>query len=263
MDDFKDSELVSGQITLEISGIPVEMNLTVPSIPVKPQRMLPVFQQMTNSFVEMGIKSAENQGESISCTKGCGACCSQAVPIAEIEAYRLAELVENMPETRRANVKEKFDNAFSHFAEIGWFEKLSECASQTHKEQEKVVLEYFREGISCPFLEEGACSIHENRPLACREYLVTSPAENCSKPSAGSIKMVSLPVKPSKSLMKVGQRTQIAGVNFIPLIMSLKWAEKNEEKFEEKTGEKWMEDFFRHLTKKEIPDDARKSPGIV
>ena len=40
--------------------------------------------------------------------------------------------------------------------------------------------------------------------------------------------------------------------------MSLKWAEMNEENFEEKTGEEWMADFFQNLTKSEIPKEARK-----
>jgi Fe-S-cluster containining protein len=259
MDNFNEDELISGQITLDIAGMPIEMNLTVPAKPVKPQRMLPIFQQMTNSFVDMGVKAIESEGESISCKKGCGACCSQAVPLAEIEAYQIAELVENFPEPRRSIVKEKFEKAFSHFAEIGWFEKLSECAAQTLKEQEKVVMEYFHEGISCPLLEEGSCSIHQDRPLACREYLVTSPAQNCSSPTASTVKIVQLPVKPSKTLMKVGQKTQISGVNFIPMVMSLKWAETNEERFEEKTGEQWMEDFFRNLTKKDIPEEVRNA----
>ena len=261
MNDQENNDWVSGEITLELDGMPLKMNLTIPAKPVKPQRMLPIFQQMTNSFVGMGVDAVEAQGESVSCKKGCGACCSQPVPLAEIEVYQIAELVENLPEPRRTEVKEKFEKAFNHFSGIGWFERLSECASQTSAEQEKVVLEYFYEGVSCPFLDEGSCSIHLDRPLACREYLVTSPAANCAEPSAKTVKQIKLPIKPSKTLMKVGQTKQIAGVNFIPLILSMKWAEMNEDRFEEKTGEKWMEDFFRHLTKKEIPDSARNPQG--
>ena len=257
MNESDENEWISGQITLELNGFPLEMNLTIPAKPVKPQRMLPIFQQMTNSFVDMGVSAAESSGQAVSCQKGCGACCSQAVPIAEIEAYQIAALVENLPEPRRTEVRDKFEKAFAHFAEVGWFEKLSEAAGQTPAEQQKVVLDYFSENIACPFLVEGSCSIHQDRPLSCREYLVTSPAENCSKPSAEGIKMVDLPVKPSLTLMKVGQKRQITGVNFIPLIMSLKWVEMNDDNFEEKTGEQWMEDFFRLLTKNEIPEEAR------
>lgn len=255
----KTDEWVTGNITLTIGGEPLDLQMTVPANPVKPQRMLPVFQQMTNSFVEIGVGAAEAEGGEISCRKGCGACCRQPVPVAEIESYRLAELVENLPEPRRTEVKERFDKAFKHFSGIGWFERLSECAEKTQKEQEKVVMEYFHEGIPCPFLIDESCSIHQDRPLACREYLVTSPAENCSNPTAKTVDLIKLPVKPSKTLMKVGQTRQISGVNFIPLVLSLKWVELNEDRFEEKTGEQWMADFFRNLTKSEIPKESQNA----
>lgn len=251
----EENEWVTGEVSLLIEGNPLDMKMTVPAKPVKPQRMLPVFQQMANSFVELGVDAAAAEGEQISCKKGCGACCRQPVPLAEIEAYQLAELVENMPEPRRSEVKKRFDEAFRHFSEIGWYERLSEAAALSQKEQEAVVLEYFREGIACPFLEDESCSIHPDRPVACREYLVTSPAENCASPSAEGVRMIRLPVKPSKTLMKLGQKKQIRGINFIPMTLALKWVEMNEDDFDEKTGEQWMADFFQNLTKSEIPQE--------
>ena len=255
MKNLNQDEWVTGEVSLLIDGNPIDMKMTVPAKPVKPQRMLPVFQQMANSFVEMGVDAVETQGEKISCKKGCGACCRQPVPLAEIEAYQLAELVENLPEPRQTEVRKRFDEAFKHFAEIGWYERLSQAAGKEKEEQEKVVLDYFREGIPCPFLVDESCSIHQDRPVACREYLVTTPAENCSNPSAEGVKLIQLPVKPSKTLMKVGQKKQISGINFIPMTLALKWVEMNEDNFDEKTGEEWMADFFQNLTKSEIPKD--------
>jgi Fe-S-cluster containining protein len=257
-----DSEWITGQIKISIGGVPLEMQMTVPVKPVKPQRMLPVFQQMSNSFVEMGVKTAESGGESISCKAGCGACCRQAVPLAEIEAYQIAELVENLPEPRRSEIKERFEKAFAHFARIGWFERLQQCAGKSKEEQEKVVLEYFHENVACPFLIDESCSIHPERPLICREYLVTSPAVNCSNPSAEGVKLIEIPVKPSKTLRKIGRAEQIFGVDFIPLILSLKWAETHADEFPEKTGEQWMADFFQKLTNRPIPEKKNNSPKL-
>ena len=62
--------------------------MTVPAKPVKPMRMLPIFQAMASSFVDTSIEEIEAQGKKISCKAGCGACCRQAVPLAEIEAYQ-------------------------------------------------------------------------------------------------------------------------------------------------------------------------------
>ena len=182
-----ENEWVSGQITLSMNGAQIEMEMTVPAKPVKPMRMLPIFQAMASSFVDTSIEEVEAQGKKISCKAGCGACCRQAVPLAEIEAYRIAELVENMEEPRRSEIKQKFAEACRHFHETKWFERMDEYAKLSHEERQTVVLEYFYDGIPCPFLENESCSIHAVRPLACREYLVTSPAENCAKPSAETV----------------------------------------------------------------------------
>jgi Fe-S-cluster containining protein len=255
-------EWITGKINLNISGKSLEMQMTVPVKPVKPQRMLPIFQQMTNSFVEMSVREAESAGRKISCKAGCGACCRQAVPIAEIEAYQIAELVEEMEEPRRTEIKKRFADACGHFDEIKWFERIENCARMkstespeaVEKELESAVLEYFYQNIPCPFLENESCSIHESRPLVCREYLVTSPAENCARPTAETIKKVDLTAKPSKTLLAVGRTELSAFLGFVPLIRALEIAEKYPENFPEKSGQKWVSEFFENLTKTEIPE---------
>ena len=105
------------------------------------------------------------------------------------------------------------------------------------------------------FLVDDSCSIYEDRPLMCREYLVTNPAINCSSPTNQNINPVKLPVRPSVNLLEFGQKKPLNGLNIVPLIMSLKWVELNPNNFPEKTGEEWMTDFFQNVTKGEIPKD--------
>ncbi len=248
---MKKDDWVTGQITLSVNGIPLEMQMTVPAKPVKPQRMLPIFGQIANSFTELGIKAVEEENQQVSCKKGCGACCRQPVPLAEIEAYQIAELVENLPEPRRSEIEKRFDAAANHFHKIGWFEKLENCKEKA--EVEKKVLEYLLEDIACPFLENECCSIHQQRPVGCREYLVTSPAVNCSKPTAETVRLIPFPLKASNGLRQVGRSNNLQKMNFVPFVRALEWVKKYPEKFEKKTGEQWMADFFTNLTKSEIP----------
>ncbi len=65
---------------------------------------------------------------------------------------------------------------------------------------------YFRRAVACPFLEAERCSIHADRPLACREYAVTSPAAACSFPRADLVHGLPLAGRPSRALMQVGRR---------------------------------------------------------
>ena len=256
---MESNEWVTGEVVLSIGGEPLKMQMTVPANPIKPHRMLPVFQKMTNSFVEMGALAAGARGETISCRAGCGACCRQPVPLSEIEIYHLADVVEAMPEPRRSDVKQRFQAAVDHFESRGWFDRmkaigdltLTETPEKVVAEMQKVVAKYFVDGVACPFLENESCSIHEDRPIACREYLVTSPAANCSKPTDETVRKVELIFKPSDTLRYVGATGTFTG--FIPLIRALEFADKYPEKFEEKTGERWAADFFGKLVHQKIP----------
>ncbi len=253
---MKKGKRAAGQIKLSVRGKPLEIQVSVPAKPVKPQRMLPVFQKLTNLFVEIGVEEAAKEGAEVSCQKGCGACCRQPVPLPEFEAYNIAEMVEKMPEPRRREIKKRFNEALEHFTKIGWIERFENCADYSQEERLEMFLDYFREGVPCPFLIDESCSIHQDRPLVCREYLVTSPPENCSNPTAQNIDMIKIPVAPSKKLFRFGQKKPLDGLNVIPLIMSLKRAAEHPKNFPKKTGGDWMADFLQSISSSPIPKDS-------
>ncbi len=252
------TEWITGNITLSVDGQPLEMQMTVPATPVKPQRMLPIFQRMTDSFVAMGESAAGAQGRTVSCRAGCGACCRQMVPVAEIEAHGLAEVVAAMPEPRKSEVLERFDEALAELGKTDIFERLSSWAELDPSQRERILLDYFEAAIPCPFLENESCSIHPDRPVSCREYLVSSPAEICAKPNPADIERIEIPVKPAIPLRHLGRDLRLVGADFIPLVLALKWVQKNPDRFPEKSGEEWMADFFRLLTNKTVPTPPKR-----
>lgn len=242
---------------ISIKGHPLDLQMTVPDKPVTARKMLPIFRQMANSFVQIGVDAVEANGEQVSCKAGCGACCRQPVPISESEVYQIAEMVEEMPEERRRKIKEKFRKGCQHLAQIGWFQKLEGTVTASSEIRQRVLDEYFRQGIPCPFLEDESCSIYEERPLVCREYLVTTPAENCRTPTPDSIRTIAVPIKPSAAVCSISKGENLnAGINFVPLILALDWAENFPEKAEERMGEQWMKDFFKSITGKEVPENS-------
>lgn len=258
MNQPADNDWITGNVKLLVNGKPLEMQMTVPAKPVKLSRMLPVLHALTNSFVDAGVQATEKAGEKISCRKGCGACCRQPVPLAEVEAFQIAELVESLPEPRRAEVKKRFAEGAAHFRKIKWFERIENCPPDSPETVQQLGLEYFKEGVACPFLAEESCSIHTQRPIACREYLVTSPAENCAEPKPKGVKGIELMFKPSVVLREMSGAESMKKTPFVMLINALEWAEKNDPPQVHKTGEQWMADFFRRLTKSEIPKPPEK-----
>src|SRR5436305_2819221 len=89
---------------------------------------------------------------------------------------------------------------------------------------------YFNLGIDCPFLEDESCSIHPDRPLSCREYLVTSPAEHCTAPTRDTIRRVPTPGFAMTAFAILDGPPPVGkGCRWVPLVLALEWAEANPE----------------------------------
>lgn len=257
-------EMLSGDLKLNIGGEHYELNLTIPAVPVKPQRMLPVFQKLTNEIVARGIQRSNEAGKAISCKAACGACCRQPLLISEAEAFNLSELVESMPAERRQIIKQRFREGREHFEKLDWFNRFDSMSELAKKGPSKelgrefvaLLTEYIQQRVACPFLEEESCSIYEDRPLICREYLVTSPAENCANPRPDNTEKLPLSGNGSKAFASLVKTANSEKPSSLLLIRLLEFAETHTDKFEEKIGPAWADDFFRLLTN-------RKEPGIA
>jgi len=166
---------------------------------------------------------AADNGKTISCRAGCGACCRQLVPVSELEALHLAHIVEAMPADRRERVMQRFHDAVERTAPaLRQFHAASGGA--TFEEIEKAADLYFAMGIPCPFLEHESCSIHPDRPSVCREYLVTSSPEHCACMGSAEVKRVPVPSSVSSALLRFRPGSERAEPKVIPLIESLNWA---------------------------------------
>lgn len=257
-------EWVTGKIELMHEGRPIRMQVTVPAAPVKPRRMLPVFQKMTDAFVDISVRAVEARGEAISCKAGCGACCRQPVPLAPMEVYQIAELVASMPEPRQSEIRKRFADACEHFEEMNWFAKVEACDELEKTESfetvalelQKLVSEYFAEGTACPFLENESCSIHASRPLVCREYLVTSPAEDCAHPRTKPVSRIDMKLRPSKIVQHMARGGEFPASGVLALIKALEIAARFPEDAAEKPGERWAAEFFEKFTGSDIPADG-------
>jgi Fe-S-cluster containining protein len=244
-----DPATVTAHVGLSIAGKVVRTDITVPSRPVKIGDMLPVLQSLCDLVVRTTVESVETQGQTISCRKGCGACCRQLVPISEPEARRIRDVVEALPEPRRSTVRARFAEARQRLEEAGLLETLhhrQEWATDTFS---PIGLEYFALHIACPFLEEESCSIHPDRPMACREYLVTSPAANCAHPSPETIDRVKMP----KSVWSAVARLDPVGpadrfIRWVPLILALEWAEAHPEEPAQRPAPEFLCALLEQLT---------------
>jgi Fe-S-cluster containining protein len=237
-------------IRATVGSYELKMTVKVPTGPARVDDFLPLLQFVSNHVASAAEQEASQRGLSISCRKGCGACCRQLVPIAPVEARHIARLVSDLPEPRQTEVRRRFDEARQRLTEAGVWDGLENRQSWPQEGITEFGTKYFRAGVACPFLEDESCSIHPDRPLACREYLVTSPAENCANPSAESIDRVPIATKVwrSAALCEPGA-TSGKFVNWVPLIQSLEWAASHPEPPPEKTGPELLRQIIEGVTK--------------
>lgn len=213
------------KFALKVQDCNIEVSAKLPGGPVRPQVLLPVLQSLSNSMSDIAVHRAAQLGEHLSCREGCGACCRQAVPITPVEARMLSEWLDEQPEQKRADLRERLRQAAARLEESGIAQSMREASrSPGREEMHTSGLKYFALGIPCPFLEDERCTIHEIRPMRCREYLVVSPAEHCAHPETKSIVGIKPPVLLSQVLQKWNPGGEPESSEIILLTMLDEWA---------------------------------------
>jgi Fe-S-cluster containining protein len=170
--------------------------------------------------------------ETVSCRKGCGACCRQVVPLTPPEAFHLEELVAQAPSERKRKLNLRFRLVVRRLKREG----MAQVPLFHHAGA------YFRLGIACPFLEDESCSIHLDRPLVCREHLVVSPAENCSDFPGLFIRMLPQRLSVREALEELSAECAGSGNVVVPLSRGLDWAAENGELSQRTWDGSWLLD---------------------
>lgn len=242
------AEWATTEFTIKGGGFQMASRVTVPAGPTRLTDLLPLARALADVVVRETCQALDRAGEPISCTKGCGACCRNLVAISEVEARRIRVVVEELPEPRRSTIRARFAEAREGLDGAGLLGPLRAAEHWTEEEYAERVGTYFRAGVACPFLEEGACSIYSERPIACREYLVTSPAENCARPDEGGVARVRLPL----AVFNAVARWQVQPLEhmherWVPLILAPEWAEAHPDDPPPIPGPELLRDLLGHL----------------
>jgi Fe-S-cluster containining protein len=238
----------TADVRVAIGGQPVHLQITVPTGPARIRDLLPVFQGLADVVVDVGEQQVARAGQTISCRKGCGACCRQLVPISPSEARALASMVAALPEPRQSEVRGRFATALKRLRAAGVLQPLLDRGREESTPLRPLGLAYFRQGVPCPFLEDESCSIHRDRPLACREYLVTSPAVACARPAPETVRCVPLPARASAALRRLERDGAVVDAEWVPLVLALEYAAAHPEEPSSRPGPLLLAGFFAHLT---------------
>jgi Fe-S-cluster containining protein len=234
-------------VELTVFGGTLKAGIPVPTRPVSTREMVTVFRAVAEAVIHLSVRAAQETGRSVSCRAGCGACCRQLVPISQTEAAMILDLIEAMPEPRRTTVRRRFEDAKNTLVAAGLRDALLAPQLQPAERMRGISIEYFQLGLSCPFLEDESCSIHPERPIICREYLVSSPAENCA--TLENIDGIKLPQRASLALSRMTSGPGETFTRTIPLPLLYEWAKTAPAEPVKRTGPEQMNEFLANLSR--------------
>jgi Fe-S-cluster containining protein len=197
---------------LRIGGETLDISGSVPAGECRTTDLVPLLLGLCEAITGAAVRELPPTRK-VSCGPGCGACCRQLVPISQTEAAWLRDVVlPGLDPAHRDRVASRLREAAAILETSGLTQPVRGLPAESDPERRQATgLRYFLAGIPCPFLEDESCSIHPQRPLACREYLVTSPAVACAHPEPGAISPVPIPLKPSHALIRLDARSSAPG----------------------------------------------------
>jgi Fe-S-cluster containining protein len=217
-------------VHLTIFGQSHELACSVRVGQTTPLALLEPARALSDRVTEIAAEHANDEGKSVTCERGCAACCRHLIPISAIEARSLADLVASMPAEKRARVRARFASAIARMEAAGMLDpsapkgRFALTAREPEASWAHVSRRYFELWVDCPFLEDEACVIYKDRPMACREHQVTTPPDLCRRFDEG-IEGTARPVRMSEVLASTASAVTGIPPTSIPLVLSLEWSE--------------------------------------
>lgn len=198
--------------------------------PARLAELVPFASAVVEPLIKLRIAGQKDAGREISCKAGCGACCRQLVPLSPAEALYIAEFVAGLREDIAAVIRARFATLRKRLEAAGLIPELMRFQEMSLPERSELSQRYFNVYAACPFLENESCGIYPDRPVICREYLVTSPVEHCGRDGDHKqIRMVPTPVAGLRALSMAGEALGAGDQPSVPFALALEWAAAHKE----------------------------------
>ncbi|MBI5854314.1 MAG: YkgJ family cysteine cluster protein [Nitrospirae bacterium] len=220
------------EVAINVPRGPLTTSVDVPSGFVPIATIVPLARQLGEQASVEEVRGAVEEGATISCKDGCAACCRMMVPLSPPEAFALRDHIDSLPKAERDRFMRKIDDAKAALRHAGLLEPLIELAKTpkplADSDMDALNHAYYALRLPCPFLEAGRCGIYEHRPSACRELLVTSPADLCQDLAHNAVQPLPVPIRVSTVLGLLWADLTDKIPRLIPLPLALNWATEHE-----------------------------------
>ena len=220
-------------LELDILSEPACFHIGITKKEARLADIVPLVRTISAKITGTVVERIRREGGCIPCRRGCSACCSFLVPMSIPEAFRLREemLAVSKSYWRRMQrlslsaaqciLKQKPPKSFMC---------QTTGASAGSSVEPKVVSNWYANlKLACPFHYKGVCTIYEQRPLACREYLVKGSAEVC-RSGRGAVEVVEVPMRMADVLSQLASELEGTDAEAVMAPLALVWCEENTER---------------------------------
>ncbi|HAP39690.1 MAG: YkgJ family cysteine cluster protein [Nitrospira sp.] len=256
------------EISLRTPCGEVSTAVGVPTSVVPVTAILPLMRSLGEEVQALELTRVRQTGHTVSCQKGCAACCRMLVPISAPEAFALANRIDRLDQPERDRLLTKLDLAQQQLAQAGILTQLSALAESSDSPSDEAIeplnKAYYALRMPCPFLDNEACSIYEDRPAACRELAVTSPATDCQDMTSRTIRPVPVAVRISTTLSLLWGDLTGTVPRLIPLPLAVDWAKRHQREYARRWAgtalfESALDKVWRYLSQ----ENARRESGML
>lgn len=214
---------------LDVLGRPVSFRINVVRKQASLSDMIPLARALSTKLALAILDKFRESGKSVPCRKGCSACCSFLIPLSVPEVFRLRQEVLAMPPDQgKAVLQSCLETAEGILDRMPEDFDINELA-QTNSEIQINRLSGWYTGLklACPFLLDSLCTLYEQRPIACREHIVTGSAASCDLEKADELHIVQIPISVLECLGQLAAELEQSDIEAVMLPLALPWAQEN------------------------------------
>lgn len=151
------------QVSLKTPAGNLEASISAPTQVIPISDIVPLLRSFGERAMGMEEEKHTSIGVTISCQKGCAACCRMMVPVSPPEAFSLKRAISRLSEVQQTHIQARITDTQAKLNEaglLGRLVQLSETRQQLSDENiEPINQAYYAQRLPCPFLENEVCSI--------------------------------------------------------------------------------------------------------
>ena len=206
-------------LTIDVFGRPLTLTVGYEEGPARLADTVPAARAICDTLCAAVAEHLAAEGRPVSCRKGCSACCGYLVSVSAPEIYALQQMMTQLPagECRRL-----LENCITTATQILDKDLLHKHHIGNDAQSADISAWYQELNVKCPFLAGQICRIYDQRPLACREFMVTSAPADCRTDTADEPEVVNLPFSVLEALARLAaalEQTEVQA-DMLPLALA-------------------------------------------